>query len=537
MITQQVQNITFNGTQSIDILSLNNISKVDKIYFVNPDGTYVGWMSDAQHEYLQGITQLEPGLSYLVYSKAGVQFPYTLFVDPIDDAILQNSGDIVNLYDITEANSAFSSAAYDDFVSRNVALSGQVEFYKTNSIGRDDLLQSEIDGFKFLSATNDALLSTYLDNLSGLFVANTGYVTSVSGTLESIFQDSISNLVDNAPETLDTLGEIARAINENPDIGNFINTVHDATQSNNNLISQTSGVLHDKIMLESQELENSLIAASGDLHNSLVAASGDLHDSLVAASGSLYNLAVSKPRYEFDIIPNNNDPGLTTAYRWEGTGITSENQDNPTIYLRRGETYLFNIDARYHPFYIKTSRTIGAGNRYDNGVTNNGYSDRMITFTVPYDAPDTLYYQCSNHAGMGGTLYTVQPTIFNFNIDGGFADSFDVVSTTTTTTSGPTSYDTTQVIAEGQNSTGQQGGGLTFTSINSGDSISWNIITPINNPLSTTSINLFVNNAQIAIIDITDEYRYSGSSCSVTLSGVSYTVAFSAGDSSGNVYL
>ena len=70
----------------------------------------------------------------------------------------------------------------------------------------------------------------------------------------------------------------------------------------------------------------------------------------------------------------------------------------------RGFTYIFNVNASGHPFWIKTSATTGTGNAYSSGVTNNGTASGSITFAVPYNAPNTLYYICQYHSGMVGTI-------------------------------------------------------------------------------------------------------------------------------------
>ena len=63
-----------------------------------------------------------------------------------------------------------------------------------------------------------------------------------------------------------------------------------------------------------------------------------------------------------------------------------------------------------HPFYLKsTSSTSGTNNEYTSGVVRNGSSNSgsngdKLVFTVPDDAPDTLWYQCSAHSGMLGKL-------------------------------------------------------------------------------------------------------------------------------------
>lgn len=91
-----------------------------------------------------------------------------------------------------------------------------------------------------------------------------------------------------------------------------------------------------------------------------------------------------------------------TAYIWNGEEFN--NNSNPNLTLRRGETYTFNLDAPGHPFLIKTVQGTGTSNLYDEGVTNNGAVSGTITFTVPEDAPDTLYYNCEFHRVMTGTI-------------------------------------------------------------------------------------------------------------------------------------
>ena len=82
---------------------------------------------------------------------------------------------------------------------------------------------------------------------------------------------------------------------------------------------------------------------------------------------------------------------------------TTEN--DPVLYLRRGEQYIFvNSSGGSHPFEIRVSN---GGSAYSTGVTNNGASSGNIVFKVPMSAPATLYYQCTNHSGMGNTINIV----------------------------------------------------------------------------------------------------------------------------------
>lgn len=98
---------------------------------------------------------------------------------------------------------------------------------------------------------------------------------------------------------------------------------------------------------------------------------------------------------QFTIVNNG-----ASAYSFTGDGFSSSS-DNPTLYLQRGHTYHFNVNASGHPFEIRLSN---GGSAYSTGVTNNAAQVGRVVFTVPMDAPETLVYQCTNHSGMVGTI-------------------------------------------------------------------------------------------------------------------------------------
>tara|TARA_Y100000004_G_scaffold15530_1_gene16257 strand:- start:306 stop:1451 length:1146 start_codon:yes stop_codon:yes gene_type:complete len=95
----------------------------------------------------------------------------------------------------------------------------------------------------------------------------------------------------------------------------------------------------------------------------------------------------------------------SSAYQFAATGIGfTEATNNPTLYLTRGKNYRFSVNASSHPFYIKTVNSTGVGNSYNDGVTNNGAEVGIVTFKVPYNAPDILHYNCQHHSGMHGEI-------------------------------------------------------------------------------------------------------------------------------------
>ena len=92
----------------------------------------------------------------------------------------------------------------------------------------------------------------------------------------------------------------------------------------------------------------------------------------------------------------------SSAYIFNGEGLL--NSSNPDFTFRRGGTYTFNVNTPGHPFYINTSQGTGTANTYNSAVVNNGAVSGTITFTVPTDAPNTLYYNCEFHGSMTGMI-------------------------------------------------------------------------------------------------------------------------------------
>ena len=96
----------------------------------------------------------------------------------------------------------------------------------------------------------------------------------------------------------------------------------------------------------------------------------------------------------------------TSDYTFTGIGFTQTTND-PVLYLARGRIYEFvNNTGGSHPFQIRVS---SGGVSYDDGVTNNGSSFGTIRFEIPFNAPNTLYYQCTNHSAMGNVI-NIYPT-------------------------------------------------------------------------------------------------------------------------------
>src|SRR6056300_97012 len=129
---------------------------------------------------------------------------------------------------------------------------------------------------------------------------------------------------------------------------------------------------------------------------------------------------LTAPNVSYTVV--NNGAG---AYTFSGAA----SGDNPNLGpFYRGGTYTINITATGHPFYFTTDNgtNFASGTyfgEYTSGVTGSRTDSGTITFTVPNDAPDTLYYQCGNHAPMRGAI-TVKNLAIETNINGNYVVYF-----------------------------------------------------------------------------------------------------------------
>src|SRR6056300_1450783 len=95
--------------------------------------------------------------------------------------------------------------------------------------------------------------------------------------------------------------------------------------------------------------------------------------------------------------------------------------NNPTIYVRAGATYAFNLDVSGHPFHLQTvSGAYSSGNSYTTGLTHIADDGTVTTgasallkeegtlyYEIPSGTSGTIYYACQYHSGMAGSI-TIQ---------------------------------------------------------------------------------------------------------------------------------
>ena len=135
---------------------------------------------------------------------------------------------------------------------------------------------------------------------------------------------------------------------------------------------------------------------------------------------------------------------VTVAYIDGGNRYLIDGVDRPALSLQRGNTYVFDLsDGSNSNHPLAFSPTSGSGS-FTNGVTDNygydsgsgtyatpanapGNAGSQVTFTVPEDAPSSIYYYCVVHGwGMGSpTASTISETVGTDHITN-FKGDYDV---------------------------------------------------------------------------------------------------------------
>ena len=136
-----------------------------------------------------------------------------------------------------------------------------------------------------------------------------------------------------------------------------------------------------------------------------VSSSLSVKNSVSSSFSIVYNILANGTGSSILNIPQNHQRNFTVRKSNNSTkytfGVTGSGEvDNASLTLFRGETYRFFVSAGLgpdaEPFFIRKQPISGFDYQniynYGDGVVNNGDSNGVITFQVPYNAPNKLYY-------------------------------------------------------------------------------------------------------------------------------------------------
>jgi len=189
----------------------------------------------------------------------------------------------------------------------------------------------------------------------------------------------LGNLIDGAPDLLNTLNELAAAINDDASYAATLTTALGlkAPIASPTFTGTVAGI--DKTMVGLANVDNTT-------------------DALKPVS--------TATQTALDLKLNLSEPAIDYYVSNSGTGGYLVNGVyNGTINFVKGKKYRIVVNAVGHPFWIQTS--YGAytpADVYSTGVTNAGTDNGSILVELPLSAPDDLYYACEYHSTMKGTI-------------------------------------------------------------------------------------------------------------------------------------
>jgi hypothetical protein len=234
----------------------------------------------------------------------------------------------------------------------------------------------------------------------------TGYAT------ETYVGTAISNLVDAAPATLNTLNELAAALGDD---ANYATTI--STSLGNKLDSSTASSTYAPIA--NPTFTGTVTIPSGASISGFAPLASPTFTGTVAGVtsthvglGNVDNTSdANKPvstatQTALDLKLNLSDPSVDYYITNSGSGAYLVNGvSNGLITFEKGKKYRIHVNATGHPFWIQTvSGAYSSGNVYSTGITNGGAQAGHILVELPQNAPDNLYYACQYHSSMAGSI-------------------------------------------------------------------------------------------------------------------------------------
>jgi hypothetical protein len=277
------------------------------------------------------------------------------------------------------------------------------------------LAKSSIKGYGFTSPYN-ILGATQITSSQSASLENLNHISASYAALLSIFSDGTGSYIytssneykikisDNNPEYPTLVASNAITGSVSSSFSTVISILKTGLTQIPTLVTNTNSYIYRTAAPFSTGISSSLSTIN----------------EVSASFSTIYNIIARGTGSNIETIPNNHQQEFTvtntnsSSYKF----IDSEDStigENPTIKLFRGLTYKFYISASAavggidYPFWIRTAKVDGIDSRYDynKGVINNGDSVGTITFTVPYDAPNDLYYVASTNDTLGGAFSVV----------------------------------------------------------------------------------------------------------------------------------
>lgn len=266
-----------------------------------------------------------------------------LVQDYINDTLVEGTGinftynDTAGTHTIDVDTSVIAEKTYVDTAVSGLSNTSAETYIPISLLGNVEGV-AELDASGYVP---DTQISPSITRDSELTSAISQEVTDRNTAIST----AISNLLDSAPEALNTLNELAAAINDDASYASTITTALGT------------------------KLDTSTATAT----------------------------YVPKTEAAIDYYITNAGMGSYTV-----NGIS-----NGTLHFEKGKRYRIVVNAPGHPFWIQTvSGAYSSENVYSTGITNNGTDNGSILVELSQSAPEpSLFYACQYHPSMAGTIF------------------------------------------------------------------------------------------------------------------------------------
>jgi hypothetical protein len=347
-------------------------------------------------------TNVWSALPYLSLSSAEIE---ELSQDAVSTALAAGTHSNITVTYSDNGNS-ISLATGPDVITQtslsNTLTNPTTGYVSVGDVGQADGVASLDSGGK----VPDSEIPTAIARLaSPTFTGTPAAPTATAGTnttqvaTTAFVGTAVSNLVNAAPESLNTLKELSDALGAD---ANYASTITTALGTKAPIASPTfTGTVGGitKSMVGLANVDNTT-DANKPVSTATQTALDLKLDSSTAASTYLTQalastgyVAVAQPSIDYYIT--NSGSGAYTV-----NGV-----DNGPVEFIKGKKYRVHIAATGHPFWIQTvSGAYSSGDVYSTGITGNGTQSGHIIVELPQNAPDNLYYACQYHSSMAGSV-------------------------------------------------------------------------------------------------------------------------------------
>lgn len=282
-----------------------------------------------------------------------------------------------NLSDLTFA---FDSAkAYTDAAIFALGNTSDASYVPVSQVGVADGIATLDSNGKIPDSEIPSGIARDTEVSSAAAAAIDAAVIAAGTAADSKISTAIANLINSAPETLNTLDELAAALADDASYATSITTLLSlkAPIADPTFTGTVSGITKAMVGL-------------GSVDNTL-----DVSKPVSTAQQAALDLKLNISDQSFDYVITNSGTG----------GYLVNGVLNGNMYFVKGKKYIIKINAVGHPFWIQTvPGGYSEADVYSTGITNGGTDNGIIVFDYSISGPSSLYYACQFHSSMQGAI-------------------------------------------------------------------------------------------------------------------------------------